>query len=442
MNILAIETSCDETSVAIVRDGRNIISNVVASQIPLHKKYGGVVPELASRQHVITIIPVLEEALARANFSWVNIDAIAVTRGPGLSPALLVGVNTAKGLAFARQKPLVAVNHIEGHVYSNWLIPEAAATEGRAEPEPRFPAVCLIVSGGHTELILMTGHGQYRLLGKTIDDAAGEAFDKGARILGLGYPGGPAIQKAAEGGDPKHFHFPRAQLKGTLDFSFSGLKTALLRKAEEFGVTGAAKPAPWQRSQQEQEPAPQIESTRENGAGDTGERAPTPAGERHVRAVPKTASIAGNAAELSSFTSESNEELEQFKVQPPPRAHAAHMEKAAPPAPEPPASSARPIPVADLAASFQAAVVDILVTKTLNAAAEYGAREVLVAGGVAANAALRAQLAERLTIPFRYPPLALCTDNAAMIAAAAYYRYSDSRQYDLAMDIEPNARLF
>src|SRR3954451_7702276 len=248
MNILAIETSCDETSVAIVRDGRHIVCNVVASQIPLHKKYGGVVPELASRQHVITIIPVLEEALERANYTWVNLDAIAVTRGPGLSPALLVGVNTAKGIAFARQKPLVAVNHIEGHVYSNWLIPESEAAEGRAEPEPRFPAVCLIVSGGHTELILMTGHGQYRLLGKTIDDAAGEAFDKAARILGLGYPGGPAIQKAAEGGDPAHYHFPRALLKGTLDFSFSGLKTALLRKVEEYGFT-ASKPAPWQTTQ-------------------------------------------------------------------------------------------------------------------------------------------------------------------------------------------------
>src|SRR6476659_6218112 len=169
MNILAIETSCDETSVAIVRDGRFILSNVIASQIDLHGKYGGVVPELASRQHVITIIPVLEEALARANYTWVNLDAIAVTRGPGLSPALLVGVNTAKGIAFARQKPLVAVNHIEGHVYSNWLIPEADAAKGEARPEPRFPALCLIVSGGHTELALMTGHGQYRLLGKAID---------------------------------------------------------------------------------------------------------------------------------------------------------------------------------------------------------------------------------------------------------------------------------
>src|SRR5438067_226764 len=157
MNILAIETSCDETSVAIVRDGRVIVANAIASQIPLHQKYGGVVPELASRQHVVTIIPVLEEALNRAKFSWVNIDAIAVTKGPGLSPALLVGVNAAKALSFARQKPLVAVNHMEGHIYSNWLIPEAEAKQGLTSAEPRFPLVSLIVSGGHTELVLMTG---------------------------------------------------------------------------------------------------------------------------------------------------------------------------------------------------------------------------------------------------------------------------------------------
>src|SRR5918911_2803509 len=246
MNILAIETSCDETSVAVVRDGRHIVSNVVASQIPLHQKYGGVVPELASRQHVITLIPVLEEALGRANFSWVKIDAIAVTRGPGLSPALLVGVNAAKGIAFARQKPLVAVNHIEGHVYSNWLIPLQDAAEGRPAPEPRFPAVCLIVSGGHTELILMTGHGQYRLLGKTLDDAAGEAFDKAARVLGLGYPGGPAIQRAADrtgGAKLPSYNLTRPWLRGTYDFSFSGLKTAMLRGVEGGGVTRVGNPS-------------------------------------------------------------------------------------------------------------------------------------------------------------------------------------------------------
>jgi N6-L-threonylcarbamoyladenine synthase len=371
MNILAIETSCDETATAVVRDGRHILANVVASQIPLHQKYGGVVPELASRQHVVTIIPVLEEALQRAKFNWVNIDAIAVTKGPGLSPALLVGVNAAKGVAFARQKPLLAVNHIEGHLYSNWLIPETDAEMGVPVPEPAFPSLCLVVSGGHTELILMTGHGQYRLLGKTIDDAAGEAFDKAARILGLGYPGGPAIQKAAAGGNPNSVHFPRALLKGTYDFSFSGVKTALLRKAQEYGIE-TSKPAPWQRT----------EAASHNGAE------PSEPGGSH----------------------------------------------------DPESASRRDVPIADLAASFQAAVVDILVDKTMAAAAEFGVREVLISGGVAANSLLRTRMAERLRIPFRYPPLSLCTDNAAMIAAVGYYRYAESLQHDLALDIEPNAR--
>ncbi|HET6312534.1 MAG TPA: tRNA (adenosine(37)-N6)-threonylcarbamoyltransferase complex transferase subunit TsaD [Chloroflexia bacterium] len=363
MNILAIETSCDETSVALVRNGRHILANVIASQIPLHQKYGGVVPELASRQHVVTIVPVLEEAMKRANLDWPQVDAVAVTKGPGLSPALLVGVNAAKALAFARHKPLLGVNHMEGHIYSNWLIPEAAA--GDPPLEPHFPLLNLIVSGGHTELVLMTGHGQYRMLGKTIDDAAGEAFDKAARILGLGYPGGPAIQRASEGGDPARFQLPRAWLKGTYDFSFSGLKTALLRKVQEYGVV-ASKPAPWQKQEAE------------------GAAPPSP-----VAAVPIVE---------------------------------------------------RELPVADLAASFQAALVDALVEKTAAAAAEYGVREVLVAGGVAANASLRSRLKERLPIPFRYPPIVLCTDNAAMIAAAAHYRYEDALQHDLSMDIEPSAR--
>ncbi len=368
MNILAIETSCDETSVAVVRDGRHILSNVIASQIALHQKYGGVVPELASRQHVVTIIPVLDEAMKKAGLDWVNIDAVAVTRGPGLSPALLVGVNAAKGIAFARQKPLLGVNHMEGHIYSNWLIPEKDAAEGKYVPEPLLPAVVLTVSGGHTELVWMTAHGEYKLLGKTIDDAAGEAFDKAARILGLGYPGGPAIQKAAEGGDPNRFHFPRAWLKGTYDFSFSGLKTALLRQVQEFGVT-TSKPRPWQKVEQDgQQASPDR-----------------PQGQDEDEGGPQ-------------------------------------------------------LPVADLAASFQEAVVDMLVEKTAMAAEEFGAREVLVAGGVAANARLRQRLAERLKVPFRYPPLILCTDNAAMIASAGYYRYAEAVQYGFGLDIESNAR--
>ncbi|HYO50342.1 MAG TPA: tRNA (adenosine(37)-N6)-threonylcarbamoyltransferase complex transferase subunit TsaD [Chloroflexia bacterium] len=424
MNILAVETSCDETSIAVVRDGRHILSNVIASQIDLHRKYGGVVPELASRQHVLTVIPVLEEALQRARFSWVNIDAIAVTRGPGLSPALLVGVNAAKGMAFARQKPLLAVNHIEGHVYSNWLIPEAAAAAGTPPPEPKFPALCLRVSGGHTELMLMTGHGHYKLLGKTIDDAAGEAFDKAARILGLGYPGGPAIQKAAEEGNPARFPFPRAWLKGTYDFSFSGLKTALLRKVQEYGVT-ASKPAPWQRDPQ---PVPTSEGT----GTMANESNPEGADRAQVRLEIK----GEGAPDISSYRAEP---AKTTHLPPPPES----VPPTPPPVPTPEHTDSimdRPLPVADLAASFQAAAVDALVEKTVAAAAEFGAREVLVAGGVAANAALRTRLGERLKIPFRYPPLVLCTDNAAMIAAAAYYRYAESVQRDFTLDIEPNAR--
>lgn len=431
MNILAIETSCDETSVAVLRDGRHILSNVVASQIPLHRRYGGVVPELASRQHVVTIIPVLEEALKRANVEWVNIDAVGVTRGPGLSPALLVGVNAAKAIAFARQKPLVAVNHMEGHIYSNWVIPEADAREGRTPAEPRFPVVVLIVSGGHSELVLMTGHGQYKLLGKTIDDAAGEAFDKAARILGLGYPGGPAIQKAAQDGDPARFNFPRAWLKGSLDFSFSGLKTALLRKVEEYGVT-ASKPTPWQLTQQTPKQPTAISPA--DGAKPSQEPEP-PQGPRVT--LPRI-----TRPQMGSFTSAP---LDESLIVPLVKVRVAPSTPQVPQAPTPAQPETdpdvvRPLPVADLAASFQAAVVDALVQKTAAAAAETGAREVLVAGGVAANALLRSELGERLNVPFRYPPISLCTDNAAMIAAAAFFRYSDCREYDFTMDIEPNAR--
>lgn len=426
MNILAIETSCDETSVAVVRDGRHIVANVIASQIALHQKFGGVVPELASRQHILTIIPVLEEALSRSKMDWVHIDAVAVTCGPGLSPALLVGVNAAKAIAFARSKPLVAVNHIEGHIYSNWLIPEAEAVAGVSVSEPRFPALCLIVSGGHTELVLMSGHGQYKLLGKTIDDAAGEAFDKAARILGLGYPGGPAIQKAAEDGDPNRFPFPRAWLKGTHDFSFSGLKTALLRKAQEYGVI-TSKPAPWQLTDGGMA---NVERGMRNGDDN-----------KETHPVPRLLET-GKLVDLGSFSVEPSEQplVTQAAPAPPPQVKAAHTPERTHIEHGAEIVRNEPLPVADLAASFQAAVVDALVEKTVAAAAEFGAREVLVAGGVAANALLRQRLGERLRIPYRYPPLVLCTDNAAMISAVAYYRYADSVQHDFTLDIEPNAR--
>src|SRR5688572_28386418 len=230
MNILAIETSCDETAAAVVTDGRHVTSNVVASQIALHRAHGGVVPELAARGHVTAIVPVVEAALTEAAVERAALDAIAVTTGPGLAGALLVGVNVAKAMAYGLSRPLIAVNHLEAHVYANWLIPPEDEGDGVPPPPPAFPLVCLGVSVGQTELILMRGHGRYQHLGRTLDDAAGEAFDKGARLLGLGFPGGPAIQRAAEQGDPARFPLPRAWLGAPLsesdDFSFSGLKTA------------------------------------------------------------------------------------------------------------------------------------------------------------------------------------------------------------------------
>jgi len=226
MNVLGIETSCDETAAAVVADGRSILSSIVASQVEIHARYGGVVPEVASRQHLLTIVPVIERALTTAGVSWRDISIVAVTNGPGLAGSLLVGVNTAKSIAAVLRLPLVGVNHLEGHVYANWLV------EG--EP-PIFPALCLIVSGGHSDLVLMSGHGQFKRLGRTRDDAAGEAFDKAARVLGVGYPGGPALEKAAQGGKAS-LVLPRAWLKGTDDFSFSGLKTGLFHLAQERGI--------------------------------------------------------------------------------------------------------------------------------------------------------------------------------------------------------------
>src|SRR5512135_1899499 len=223
--ILGIESSCDETGAAVIENGRGLLSNVVASQIDLHAKYGGVFPEVASRQHIRTIYAVVEQALQQAHLSLSDIDAIAVTRGPGLAGSLVVGMNTAKGLALASNLPLVGVNHLEGHIYSSWVYPADVPTP---PPAPQFPLLALLVSGGHTELNLMTDHLTYQRLGSTLDDAAGEAFDKVARLLGLSYPGGPSVQKAAEKGDPTRFNFPRARLESPYDFSFSGLKTAVL----------------------------------------------------------------------------------------------------------------------------------------------------------------------------------------------------------------------
>lgn len=356
MNILAIETSCDETSAAVVHEGRWVRSNVVASQIALHEKYGGIVPELASRRHVTAIVPVLHEAIEAARTHRNDIDAIAVTEGPGLAGSLLVGVNVAKSLAFAWKKPLIPVNHLEGHVYANWLLPNGS------EPRdpPAFPSVCLIVSGGHTDLLLIHKHGVYEVLGRTLDDAAGEAFDKGARLLGLGYPGGPAIQKAAEGHRPLD-QFPRAWLGDSYDFSFSGLKTALLRVCEQY-----RKP----------EPVPR---------GTGGRTSRKRRSERPERS--------GGSESASPFPEHT------------PPIYAANM------------------PVGELAAAYQEAIVDVLVEKTVRAAQDEHARSVMLSGGVASNALLRRRMESRLRqvgVPLHIPEAQYCTDNAAMIAAAGY----------------------
>lgn len=348
MQILAIETSCDETAAAVIVDGRQIVSNVVATQIDLHRRFGGVFPEVASRQHVLSIQPVVEQALQEAGIGHIReVDAIAVTHGPGLAGSLLVGVNMAKGLAFASGRPLLPINHLEGHIYSNWLV-----APGRPDPVPddAFPAVILIVSGGHTALVLMQDHGRYQLLGSTLDDAAGEAYDKVARLLNLGFPGGPAIQRAAQQGNPQRFELPRPLLhhdEHRFNFSFSGLKTAVLnlvRQLEQAGVDV------------------------------------TDAGV-----------------------------------------------------------------VADIAASFQSAVSDVLVHKTVAAAQVYGARQLCICGGVSANAHLRTMAeaeCQRRRLALYIPPLFLCTDNAAMIGAAAFYRWRGTPLVgDLTLDVFANLPL-
>jgi len=334
--ILGIESSCDETAAAILEDGRRLYSNTIATQIDLHAQYGGVFPEVASRQHIRTVYGVVDQALQQAHMTLQEIDAIAVTQGPGLAGSLVVGLNMAKGLALSRNIPLIGVNHLEGHIYSAWVYPAASYPVGTKPPaEPQFPLMALLVSGGHTELILIKDHLQYQQLGKTQDDAAGEAFDKVARLLNLSYPGGPSIQLAAETGNPKAFNFPRAKLDNPWDFSFSGVKTSVLRVVKQFEQHG------------------------------------------------------------------------------------------------------QPLPVADLAASFQAAVVETLVTKTIKAAADFGAKEIIVAGGVSANKALRQAFTLHSYLPVHIPHISLCTDNAAMIACAGYYRLLNGHVSTLDLDAMP-----
>lgn len=329
--ILGIETSCDETAAAVVEDGIRILSSTVASQVDLHAQFGGIFPEVASRQHIITIYPIVDQALKEAHLKLTDLDGIAVTRGPGLPGSLVVGINMAKGLVIGSGLPLLGINHLEGHLYSAWL----KEGEGGKKKPPKFPLLALIVSGGHTELVLMKDHLTYERLGGTLDDAAGEAFDKVARLLDLGYPGGPAVQEAAERGKATAFDFPRSWLDDSYNFSFSGLKTAVLRT---------------------------------------------------VQTIKK--------------------------------------EK-------------KDLPKADLAASFQQAVVDVLVRKTFLAAEEYKTKDILIAGGVSANSLLREQFKSQRKYRVHIPPISLCTDNAAMIAAAGCFRFCAGQRDELDMDAAP-----
>ncbi len=333
INILAIESSCDETAAAVVRNGRTVLSNVIYSQIDLHTLYGGVVPEIASRKHIEKVNVVIEQALKDADMELEDVDAVAVTYGPGLVGALLVGVAAAKAVAYAAKKPLVGVHHIEGHVSANFL----------EHPDLEPPFLCLIVSGGHTHLVIVKDYGEYEILGRTHDDAAGEAYDKVARAIGLGYPGGPKIDKVSKEGNPKAIAFPRAKVDDCpYDFSFSGLKSAVLNYL--------------------------------------------------------------NQAEMRN----------------------------------------EPIVQADVAASFQAAVVDVLVEKTLHAAKEYGFKTVALAGGVASNSALRIGMkaaCDKNGINLIYPSPIFCTDNAAMIGAAGYYEFMKGTRSGLDLNAVPNLKL-
>lgn len=323
--ILAIESSCDETAAAVVKNGRDVLSNVINSQIDIHKRYGGVVPEIASRCHIEAIDSVIDEALDNASATLDDIDAVAVTYGPGLVGALLVGVSEAKAIAFAKKKPLIAVHHIKGHIMANFI--------AHKELEPPF--VCLVASGGHSHIVLVKDYNSFEVLGRTCDDAAGEAYDKIARVLGLGYPGGPKIDALAKQGNADAVAFPRVKMTNALDFSFSGVKTAVINYIHKL--------------------------------------------------------------------EQNNEQYNK----------------------------------ADIAASFQAAVVDVLCEHTLCAARENGVKKVALAGGVASNSALReamGTLCEQNGFDFFVPPPVLCTDNAAMIGCCAYYKYLEGDFADMSLN--------
>ncbi|MFO7819771.1 MAG: tRNA (adenosine(37)-N6)-threonylcarbamoyltransferase complex transferase subunit TsaD [Halanaerobacter sp.] len=330
---LGIESSCDETSAAVVKNGKEVLSNIISSQVDWHRKFGGVVPEIASRKHVELINPVLDEALEEAGVNFADLSAVAVTFGPGLVGGLLVAISAAKSIAYAQDIPLIAVNHIEGHIYANFI----------SHPELEPPVICLTVSGGHTDLLYFEELGEYEIIGRTKDDAAGEAFDKVARVMGAGFPGGPAIDNLAKKGDPTAIDLPRPLINKGYDFSFSGLKTAVLNY---------------------------INNTKQRG---------------------------------------------------------------------------EEVPKADLAASFQQAVVDVLTTKVIRAAEDKGVDNVLLSGGVAANSQLRKELREKLAQDNKqlyYPETRICTDNAAMIASAGYFNWQQNKeQASYSLNAEPNLRL-
>jgi N6-L-threonylcarbamoyladenine synthase len=340
VNILGIETSCDDTAVSIVNDGSAILSNVIAAQTEMHQKYGGIIPEIASREHLMSIMPTVNLALEKANITAKDIDAVAVTHGPGLAGSLLVGLNTAKGLALAWDKTLIGINHLEGHIYSAWL------EDVHPEKEFGFPIVCLIASGGHTDLVVMFEHMSYKVIGRTRDDAAGEAFDKVARVLGLGFPGGPEIQAQAEKSEGNIPPFPRPKIKNSVDFSFSGLKTAVVRRAEQEGFY------PWK----------------------------------------------------------ANFEPTQIQVR-------------------------------EFAGAFQNAVVDCLIRNVNQAVGEWGAKGIILGGGVAANSELRKRMALEASVGVIVPRPGLCTDNGAMIAAAGYRHYGNDTLTAWELDAIPNLSL-
>lgn len=333
MKILGIESSCDETAAAVIEDGHRLLSNVVNSQIDIHAEYGGVIPEIAARSHLEVVNPVIRAALTEAGCSWEDIDAIAVTYAPGLIGSLLVGTLAARTLAILHDKPLYKIHHVEAHVYANFITRQNENSNlVLPSKQPQFPLLSLIVSGGHSQLVYFRDHGDFDLIGQTQDDAVGEAFDKVAKIIGLPYPGGPAISKAAELGDPHAFKLPIAKLQGKYDFSFSGLKTAVLRTVQ--------------------------------------------------REVGKDFTFPSH--DLPALV---DDELRH-----------------------------------NIAASFQYTAIKTLVDKTVLAYNSLNPTSVVIAGGVAANLELRRQLSERLPIDIEYAPIQLCTDNAAMIGALAYYR--------------------